>query len=345
MADPRFFKNFGPHSLQDLADLVGGCLSESNKGEQLFKDVAPLDKAGPEDISFLDNERYLPSLKESKAGACIVNAQTAAAAPEGMALLVASDPHKAYAEIASRFYPDQAFLSQSSECMIDNRAVIARNATLGRGCRIGPNAVVSDHVILGDGVVVGASSVIGRGVTIGAGTVIGSNVSIEYSDVGKACQIHAGARLGTRGFGFAMPPTGFVDVPQVGRVIVGDAVEIGANTTIDRGSGPDTEIGDGTKIDNLVQIAHNCKIGRNCVLVSQVGIAGSSVLEDFVVLGGQVGVAGHVAIGRGAQVAAKSGVTKSVAAGQKVAGSPAIPLNQWARQLAVLKRLCKKAKQ
>jgi len=186
--------------------------------------------------------------------------------------------------------------------------------------------------------------VICKSVTIGANSQVGPNASIANAIIGSNTIIHAGVRIGQDGFGFAMGPDGHEKVPQLGRVVIGDHVEIGANTTIDRGTGPDTSIGNGTKIDNLVQIAHNVQIGQNCVLVSHVGISGSTELGDFVVLAGQVGVAGHLKIGSGTRVAAQSGVMRNIGAGQEMGGSPAKPVRKWLKEVATLERLAQKKK-
>ena len=184
---------------------------------------------------------------------------------------------------------------------------------------------------------------IGQSVEIGDGCVIGANTSISHALIGAYVRIYPGVRIGQDGFGFAIDPAGHVKVPQLGRVIIEDSVEIGANTTIDRGAGPDTVIGQGAWIDNLVQIGHNVKIGRGCVIIAQTGVAGSTVLEDYVVLAAQVGVAGHLTIGMGARVGAQSGVMRDVASGSEVMGAPALPAKQFMRQIAMLKKMSSKS--
>lgn len=334
MADPRFFVNRGPFALGELAAVGEATLRNPAQASLQIRDVAPLDTAGPNDISFLDNRRYVDVFKASAAGACVVAANFAEAAPAGMALLVTAKPYRAYARIAAAFYPDDG-----TQAGIDPAAHIADDARIGEGCAIAAGAVIEAGAVLGQGVSVGPAAVIGRGVTVGDRTQVGAGCSLTHCDVGSRCQFHPGVRIGQRGFGFDMAAEGHLDVPQLGRVLVGNDVEIGANSTIDRGAGPDTVIGDGCKIDNLVQIGHNVVLGRHCVIVAQAGIAGSTQLGDFVVLAGQSGVAGHLKIAPGTQLAARSGVMRDTEPGARLVGNPAIPAAKFFRQQAMLARL------
>jgi UDP-3-O-[3-hydroxymyristoyl] glucosamine N-acyltransferase len=220
--------------------------------------------------------------------------------------------------------------------------VIDPSAMIGEGTRVEPCAVIGAHCEIGRRCLIGAGSTIGEATVLGDEVRVSANVSISHAIVGARVRLYPGVRIGQDGFGFSADADGFVKVPQLGRVIIGDDVEIGANTTIDRGAGPDTMIGAGTMIDNLVQVAHNVQIGRNCVLVAQSGISGSTRLGDFVTIGGQVGTVGHIEIGSGARVGGKSGITKDVAAGETVVGSPAVPIRLHHRQVAALKRLAAK---
>ena len=336
MADPNFFKSAGPLRLGDLASIAQSEISQGSDPAMSLEDVAPLGQATGKDISFLDNKSYLAEFEKSSAGACIVHPDFAGRAPAGMALLLTEKPYSAYARVAQAFYP-----TSRPAAGIHPTAVVDESAMVGEGTAISANCVIGSRVTLGRDCIVGPGSVIDAGVQVGDGTVIGSNVSLAYCLIGKGCQIHSGARIGTRGFGFSMDPEGFLDVPQLGRVILEDGVEFGANSTADRGAGPDTVIGAGTRIDNLVQIGHNVRIGRNCVLVAQSGVAGSTMLEDFVAVGAQAGVAGHLTIESGARIAAAAGVMRNVQKGQAVAGAPAMPIKEFFRLCALWNRQLK----
>ncbi len=337
MADPRFHHRTGPYKLAVLADMAGAELSPGSDPDFLLEDVAPLDQAAARDISFLDNVKYKDAFAQTKAGACIVTEAMADAAPAGTALLFSANPYKSYALIAQTFYPEHKPASSiAASALVDETAVI------GEGSVIEPGVVVQAGAEIGVACYIEANAVIGPGVVLGEGCRVGANASISHSLIGNHVRIYPGCRIGQDGFGFAIDPAGHVKVPQLGRVIIHDGVEIGANTTIDRGAGPDTEIGAGTWIDNLVQIAHNVKIGRGCVIVAQVGISGSTVLEDYVVLAGQTGIAGHLKIGKGARIAAQSGVMKDVPPGEEQMGSPALPRRETLKQVALLRRLVQK---
>lgn len=336
MADPRFFNVAGPFTLGEIAEICGAELAEGGDPQKILHDVAPLEAAGPDDLSFFDNKRYLDSFVASGAGACIARPADADRAPPGMALLLTARPYRAYALAAQAFYPTPA-----PNGTIHATALIDSSAKIGKDTEVAAYTVVGERVEIGRNCVIGPNVVIDAGVVVGEGTRIGSNASLSHCVIGKRCQIHPGARIGNRGFGFAMEPEEFLDVPQLGRVIVEDDVEIGANVTIDRGAGPDTTIGAGSKIDNLVQIGHNVRIGRQCVLVAQAGIAGSAVLEDYVAVGGQGGISGHLTLGKGAKIAAAAGVMRNVAPGEAVAGAPAMPLKEYFRLCALWQRQLK----
>lgn len=326
MADDRFFHRQGPFTIQHLADLTGSTVSGSGDADvaAAIQDVAPLDSAEAGQLSFLDNRKYLDQFKQTKAAACFVAPDMAKHAPKGMVVLVNAQPYKAYALAAQAFYPQGN--PSSEETVIEDGAIVHDTAQLGAGCWIESGAVIGAHVVLGKGCRVGANAV------------------VTHALIGDYVHIYRGAMIGQDGFGFAIDTAGYVKVPQLGRVVIGDYVEIGANTTIDRGSGPDTVIGAGTWIDNLVQIAHNVRIGRGCIFAAQVGIAGSTVIDDYVMIGGQAGISGHLHIGARARLAAQSGVIRDLDGGQEYMGTPALPMKQFMRQVATLKRLIKPSK-
>ncbi|MSP88408.1 MAG: UDP-3-O-(3-hydroxymyristoyl)glucosamine N-acyltransferase [Alphaproteobacteria bacterium] len=337
MVDPRFFRLSGPIALTGLAEIAGARLGAGANGAALFSGVAPLDQAGLDEVSFLENRRYVDGFRTSRAGACLVHPSLADQAPAGMALLIAERPRRGYAHIARAFYPDSLPSSGTHAS-----AVIDRSARIGQGSLIEAGAVVGAGAEIGARCRIGPNAVVGAGVVVGADSEIGANASVSHCYIGVRCVIYPGARIGTCGFGFDPDPAGHVKIPQLGRVIIEDDVEVGANSTIDRGAGPDTVIGRGTMIDNLVQIGHNVRLGRGCIIVSQVGISGSTVVGDFVTLAGQAGLAGHLTIGSGATIGPQAGLKDDVAAGETVMGSPAVPWKEFGRQVAALRNLAKK---
>ncbi len=333
MADRRFFARKGPFTLAELCD-IASCELDGESGQQV-EDVAPLREAADEHISFFDNRKYRHAFEESQAGACIVKPQDVELAPDSMSLLITPAPYVAYAIIASTFYPDAIRPVCLRSSGVEATASIADSAFVHDMATVGP------HVSIGARSEIGPYAMIGPGVEIGDDVIIGAGCTITHSLIGHRVIIHPGASIGQDGFGFAPTDEGMVKVPQLGRVIIEDDVEIGANTTVDRGSGPDTVLGRGTKIDNLVQIGHNVRIGESSVIVAQTGIAGSTRIGHGVVMGGQAGIAGHLSIGDGAQIAAQSGVAQDVAPGMSVGGTPSVPIRQWHRQNSSLSRLAK----
>lgn len=343
MADPRFHQRSGPLSLRDLA-VLGDATLVGGDPEALIQDVASLADAKPDCVAFLDNPKYRDDASTTRAGACLIRAADTAFLPATVARLVTDTPYRGYARIAAAFYhqPGIPAASGSPDTEVAPSAAVDPSATVGAGCQIEPGAVIGAQATLGERCRVGANTVIGTGVVIGADSVVGPGVSITHSLIGERVVIHAGARIGQDGFGFALGAGGHLKVAQLGRVLIGDDVEIGANTAVDRGSGPDTVIERGCKIDNLVMIAHNVRLGRDCVVVAQSGISGSTQIGAGSVLAAQVGVIGHLTIGAGVTLAARAAVTHDLEAGTTWGGVPAVPVRQWRRQVAALRRLAKR---
>lgn len=337
MADPRYFERAGPFSLGDLAAKIGARIADPKQAGLAVSDVAPLDQAGPGQLAFLDNPKYAPAFAATKAGACILHEKNAGLAPDGVALLFSGNPYLSYARAAQLFYP-----VAKAAPGVHATAVVDPTVRLGEGIAIGPQAVIEPGAEIGSGTSIGPGSHIGRNVVVGENCRISSSVTLSHCQIGARVTLHPGVRIGQDGFGFAPDPAGHVKVPQLGRVMVGDDCEIGANTTIDRGAGPDTVIGPGCWIDNLVQIGHNVTLGRGCIVVAQAGIAGSTQLGDYVVLAAQSGIAGHLKIGTGARIGAKSGVMTDIPAGASFFGIPATRVKEYFRQVAVLRRLAQK---
>ena len=312
--------------------------------DRRISDIAPLDTAGAADLSFLDNAKYLGALAATRAGCCLLAPRFAAAAPETLAVLVTAAPYRDFILVARALFPGA--LRPTSLFSTSGRAASAQvhpSARIEAGVTIDPLAVIGPDAEIGGGTLIGAGAVIGPAVCIGRECAVGAGATIVHALIGDRVIIHPGARIGQDGFGFLPSPLGHQKIPQTRRVIIQDDVEIGANTTIDRGSTRDTVIGEGTKIDNLVQIAHNVSIGRHCLIAGQAGISGSSTVGDFVMMGGQVGLADHVSVGSGAQLGAQSGHMFDVPAGARWVGSPAQPVREFMKGVAVLRRLARGA--
>jgi UDP-3-O-[3-hydroxymyristoyl] glucosamine N-acyltransferase len=338
VADPRFFNRGGPFRLAELADIGRAELGPGADGDALVSDVGSLDSADETAISFFESVKYLGDLAATKAGFCIVRQADVSKAPPHLALLVSKKPQRAFALIASAFYPEDSVTAG-----IHERAHVDETATIDATASVAAGTVIGADVQIGSGSRIGSNTVIGSGVVIGADCRISSNCSLSYCLIGDQVFIDAGVRLGERGFGYVVDPAGHTPIPQLGRVIIEDRVSIGANTTIDRGAGPDTIIRKGAIIDNQVQIGHNVEVGESSVLVSQVGISGSTKLGPMVMLGGKVGLSGHLTVGAGAQVMAKSGIYKDVPAGAVLAGLPAIPVRDfWRLQAQLMKMIDRK---
>ncbi len=337
---PDFFPKSSGLTIGEIAALTRAEPRPGIPLDRRIGNIAPLDTAAAADITFLDNAKYLGDLSATHAGACLLAPRFQAAAPPTLAVLVTSEPYRAFVAVARALFP--AALRPSSLFGTDGRAASAQvhpSARLEAGVSIDPLAVVGPGEEIGAGTLIAAGAVIGPQVCIGRNCAIGAGASVLHALIGDRVIIHAGARIGQDGFGYLPGPQGHQKIPQTRRVIIQDDVEIGANVTIDRGSTRDTVIGEGTKIDNLVQIAHNVMIGRHCIIAGQVGISGSASVGDFAMMGGKVGIADNVAVGAGAMLGAQAGVMSDVPAGARWVGSPAQPVHDFMRGVAALRRL------
>jgi UDP-3-O-[3-hydroxymyristoyl] glucosamine N-acyltransferase len=341
MADPRFYDNNGPFALAEIGSKTGIALPSGTDGTQQIFDVASLTGAGRQHLTFFSGSGSPAQFHASSAGFCFIPEQPArpVEAPVGMFAIPCPSVLQAFAMAAQMFYPRSGIVRWQQE------GPVHPTARLGEGVQLAPGVAIGPGVEIGDYTVIGPNTAIGRGVTIGRRCEIGSNVTIGHSYIGDDVLIFPGAQIGQPGFGFATGVTGHLKVPQIGRVIVQDKVEIGACTTIDRGALGDTVIGEGTKIDNLVQIGHNTHIGRNCIIVAQVGISGSCELGDFVTMGGQAASADHAKIGSHTRLAARAAAAPGTyEGGQDYGGAPMKPIREWARELAAVSMLVKKRK-
>jgi UDP-3-O-[3-hydroxymyristoyl] glucosamine N-acyltransferase len=334
--DSRFFARTGPHALGDIAKLAGAHVEGA---ERMIAGVAPLQSAGQDDVSFLDNRRYADLLSATKAGAVIVHPDFAEQVPAGCAAIVTNEPYVAWARVSALFHPFPV-----AAAGVHPSAIVDPSAVIDAGAEIGPGAVIGARAEIGAGSIVGPLAVIGVGVVIGKHCRIHAHVTVSHAVIGDRVILFPGARIGQDGFGFAIGATGFTPVPQLGRVVIGDGAEIGANACIDRGSAQDTVIGPGVHVDNLVQLAHNVTVGAGSVIVAQVGISGSTAIGRHVMIAGQAGLVGHLTVGDGAQIGAQSGVMNDVPAGAKFFGYPAQSAKAYFRELAQLRKLAKAAR-
>jgi UDP-3-O-[3-hydroxymyristoyl] glucosamine N-acyltransferase len=318
-------------TLSELAAELGG--EVVGDGSIVIRGVAGIREAMPGDLTFLANSRYDAHLNETAASAVICSREKREA---GLPLLVVENPYLAFQRAVRIFRPDHYRPTPG----IHPTAVLAADVVLGQDVAIGAHCVVESGARIGDRVVLMSGCYLGHGVAVGDESYLYPRVVVrEECVIGARCILHPGAVVGSDGFGFALDGGRYHKVPQVGNVVVGDDVEIGANTTIDRATTHSTRIGEGSKIDNLVQIGHNVVVGRHCIVVAQVGVSGSTELEDYVTLGGQAGLVGHIKIGKGAMVGAQSGVTKSVPTETVVTGYPATQHTLWKRLQALIHRL------
>ncbi len=341
MAQPTFFEQPPLSTLAEIAALTGAHLVDASRGGQSVRGLASLDEAGPMHLAFFDNLKYADQLASTSAGACMVSARFEAKVPPHVAVLRTAQPFRAFVKIARELYAGALRPQSWFGCSgIAPSAIIDATAHLEDGVIVDPLAVIGPNVEIGAGTVIGAGAVIGADVRIGRDCNVGARTAIQCALIGNNVLIHPGCSIGQDGYGFVFfGPDGHLKVPQTGRVVIQNDVEIGAGTTIDRGSLRDTVIGEGTKIDNQVQIGHNVTIGRHCLLAAQIGLAGSLTIGDNVALGAKVGINNHLHIGDGAQVTAMSAVKDDIPAGGRWGGHFAKPTRQWFREIVAVERL------
>jgi UDP-3-O-[3-hydroxymyristoyl] glucosamine N-acyltransferase len=331
MPDSRFFEELGPVSLAELAAITGAGLARPDDADRRVSRVAPLIRGDGASIGYFSDRRYAEDLKTTPSGACFLAAEHVEMAPSGCALLVTSEPQGAYAKAADRLH--RARRLSGHDGAVHPSAELEEDVVLAPGVLIGAGAKV------GRGTSIGPHSVIGPGCAVGRGCSISSHVTIGFALIGDHVRVLAGAVIGEPGFGVAAAGGKTVDIAQLGRVIIQDNVSIGSCTCIDRGAWDDTVIGENTKIDNLVQIAHNVRIGRGCVLAAMTGIAGSCTVGDGVAFGGGAGIADHINIGDRARVAADAGVMRDIPPGEMWVGAPARPVRKFMREMAWLSKM------
>ena len=342
MSARSFFQGDRQITVGEIAKLTGAELRRNSNPARAIAGIATLDRGGPSDLVFLDHAKFSGQARSSAAGACLTTQRLADCVPASVALLIVEKPFPAFVTVARALFPpalrpSSLFAGDGAAAGVAPGAMMHLTVRLESGVTVDPGAVIGAGAEIGSGTIVGANAVIGSNVRIGRECAIGPNATVAHALIGDRVIVHAGCRIGQDGFGYVMGPGGHRKIPQIGRVIIQDDVEIGAGTSIDRGGLRDTVIGEGTKIDNQVQVGHNVVIGRHCVLVAQVGIAGSVVLEDYVVLGGQVGVADNLTIGEGAKVGAQSGIMSNIPPGESWFGYPARRSRDYWREVAALR--------
>jgi UDP-3-O-[3-hydroxymyristoyl] glucosamine N-acyltransferase len=342
MSEPVFFTAVS-HTIGEIAAQTGARMRHPDSASEKISSAAPIESAAGGAITFIDNPRYARHAVETGASAIICAPKYVDRVPESIHLLIHDDPYRAYATALAMLYPgSQRPVLITGETGISGQALIGSNVTLEDNVIVEPFAVIGAGAAIGSGSHIHTGAVIGKGVQIGRNTSICTGASVSAAMIGNNVILHPGVRIGQDGFGFAMGPGGHRKIGQIGRVIIQDHVEIGANSTVDRGSNRDTIIGEGTKIDNLVQIGHNVVIGRHCIIVGLAGVAGSAKLGDYVVVAGQVGIVGHIEVGDGAQIGGGSGVNFNVKPGSKLMGYPATDVRTWTKMNMILKSMARK---
>jgi UDP-3-O-[3-hydroxymyristoyl] glucosamine N-acyltransferase len=346
MNEQRFFKLTKEWTAQDVASIVGAVLQHSEHEKRPISALTSFENARADGLVFADGKSYDDKLAMLPACTLLCTEPLMPFAPAHVAVIVVKRPQQAFAKIGRQLFPESA---QPSSFLggrgMSNQGNIATSAKIEVDVTIEHGAIIGADVEIGSGSLIGANAVIGAGCKIGRNCVIAPNASIIHAFLGNRVMIHAGVRIGQDGFGYVPGEKGLEKMPHIGRVIIQDDVEVGANSAIDRGALDDTIIGEGTKIDNLVQIAHNVRIGRHCVIAALCGLSGSVTLGDRVMLGGRTGIADHIKIGEGAQVAATSGVMNDIPAGERWGGVPAQPLKDMFREVAIIRSLVREKRE
>ncbi|MBV2144598.1 UDP-3-O-(3-hydroxymyristoyl)glucosamine N-acyltransferase [Falsochrobactrum sp. TDYN1] len=340
MADPIFFRPSRELTIGDVADFTGARLQNPKLAPRSVVRLASLSDAGEDALVFVDGKKNAQSLADIKAAGVLCTEAVADNVPSHIAALITRNPHRDFASVGRMLFPASARPeSWLGEKGVSPAAFIHPSAQIEDGATIEAGAVIGKGASIGSGTLIAATAVIGESCQVGRDSYIAPGVAVQHAFIGNRVSLHPGVRIGQDGFGYVPGPAGIEKVPQLGRVIIQDDVEIGANTTVDRGALADTIIGEGTKIDNLVQIAHNVRIGRFCLIAAHCGISGSCTIGDQTMLGGRVGLADHLIIGSGVQVAAASGVMNDIPDGERWGGIPARPIKQWFRDIANIRSI------
>ena len=342
MTDTVFFRPARRYSASEMAELTGARLVNPAYGGTVITGIAPASIGGEGTLVFVEGKRNVGLVVGLRAAAVLCTEDVADMVPSDIAVLVTPKPQQAFALAGRTLYPQSNRPGPLTGVEgISPQAFVADSATVEDGATIEAGAVVGAGAEVGSGTVIAPGAIIGENTRIGRDGYVGPGASVLSALVGDRVLIHPGVRIGQDGFGFVGGLRGLEKMPQIGRVVIQDDVEIGANTTIDRGAMSDTVIGEGTKIDNLVQIAHNVRIGRHCAIAAQCGLSGSVTLGDFVMLGGSVGIVDHVTVGTGVQLAARSGVMHDIPAGERWGGAPAQPMRDFFREVNAIRNLVK----